>query len=388
MPTVDVRQVVYLNLRDLGPFPARPSRRTLALMRTNPPAVVDLPAVIDRWAASGIVTAEQADLMRADATTLVREQGEVRGGPPLAGLATEALGYLGGVIIVVAAGLVTGTLWNGLSTGARLALAGGAALLLLVAGMVVPDRRGAPGGRLRSVLWLGASAGVAAFLGLLGTETLQWSGEAVGTLCALGTTLFSAALWRVHRRYPLQQAAVVVPLLVGVGTATALLPDPGALPGLASWAVAVAWLALSWGGLVPGRRVGMALGSVGAIGASIAVLDEGWGVALALATLAALVLLAVRSRDLPLLGIASLGTLLVLPQTMARYFPGALGPALALLGVGVVLVVTAVLTTRRRTVHARERLSVWSTGDDRVARWVAGTTLALTAAVVLGAGLA
>jgi hypothetical protein len=34
-------------------------------MRTNAPAVVDLPAVIDRWAASGIVTAEQADLMRA-----------------------------------------------------------------------------------------------------------------------------------------------------------------------------------------------------------------------------------------------------------------------------------------------------------------------------------
>jgi hypothetical protein len=78
----------------------------------------------------------------------------------------------------------------------------------------------------------------------------------------------------------------------------------------------------------------------------------------------------------------------VLPQTMARYFPGALGPALALLGVGVVLVVTAVLTMRRRTVHAPERLSVWSTGEDRVARWVAGTTLVLTAAVVLGAGLA
>ena len=56
---------------------------------------------------------------------------------------------------------------------------------------------------------------------------------------------------------------------------------------------------------------------------------------------------------------ASLGTLLVLPETMARYFPGALGPALALLGVGVVLVVTAVMTMRRGTgsgARASERL--------------------------------
>lgn len=355
-------------------------------MKTNPPASVDLPAAIDRWAASGIVTVEQADLMRADAATLVRQQEEVHGGPPLASLATEALGYLGGVIIVVAAGLLTGTLWNDLSTGPRLALAGGAALLLLVAGHLVPDRRGAAAGRLRSVLWLGASAGVAAFLGLLGSETLQWSGEAVAALSGLGTALFSAALWRVHRS-PLQQAAVFVPLLVGVGAAVALLPDHDTLFGLAIWAVAVAWLALSWGGLVPGRRVGMGLGAVGTIAASISVLEEGWGVALALATLAALVLLAVRSRDLPLLGIASLGTLLVLPQTMGRYFPGALGPALALLGVGVVLVVTAVLTMRRATGQAPERVSVWSRGDDRVGRWVAGTTLALAAAVVLGVGL-
>ena len=110
--------------------------------------------------------------------------------------------------------------------------------------------------------------------------------------------------------------------------------------------------------------------------------------ALALATLAALVLLAVRSRDLPLLGIASLGTLLVLPQTMARYFPGALGPALALLGVGILLVVTAVLITRRSTGQAPERAGVWARGDARVARWVAGATLAVTAVVVLGAGLA
>jgi hypothetical protein len=356
-------------------------------MKTNPPARSDLSAAIDHWAASGVVSAEQADLMRADATKLVRERGEVHGGPPLASLATEALGYLGGVIIVVAAGLLTGTLWNNLSTGTRLALAGGAALLLLVAGRLVPDRRGAAGGRLRSVLWLGASAGVAAFLGLLGTETLRWSGEAVAALSGLGTALFSAALWRVHRS-PLQQAAVFVPLVVGVGAAAALLPDHDTLFGLAMWAVAVAWLALSWGGLVPGRRAGMGLGAVGTVAASISVLDEGWGVALALATLAALVLLAVRSRDLPLLGIASLGTLLVLPETMSRYFPGALGPALALLGVGVLLVVTAVLITRRGTGPAPERVSVWSRGDDRVARWVAGTTLAVAAAVVLGAGLA
>jgi hypothetical protein len=354
-------------------------------METRPTVPEDLGALIDRWVAEGVVTAEQADLMRADAGRVVLGRGGVRVSEHRAGLAGEALGYLGGIIIVVALGLVTGTLWHDLSTGARLALAGGSAALLLLAGHLVPDRRGAPGARLRSVLWLASSAGMAAFLGLAGTEAFGWSGEAVAAVIGLGTALYSAVLWRSHR-YPLQQAAVLFPLLVGVAGAAALLPDAGVLFGLAAWSVATAWLALAWGGLIPDREVGMVLGAVGAVGSSLILLEQGWGVALALTFLAALVLLAVAARDLVLLAVGSVGTLFLLPQTMARYFPGALAPALALLVVGVVLVATAVLTTRRRTADEPGRASRWSVGDARLGRWVAGGVLVCSGAIVLAAG--
>jgi uncharacterized membrane protein len=80
---------------------------------------------------------------------------------------------------------------------------------------------------------------------------------------------------------------------------------------------------------------------------AITMVDEGWGVVLAVASVTALIGLALIFRDLYLLGVGAVGTLVVLPPIMSRYFPGAMAPALALLGVGVLLVVAAVVTTRR-----------------------------------------
>jgi hypothetical protein len=62
-------------------------------------------------------------------------------------------------------------------------------------------------------------------------------------------------------------------ILVGVS----LLPDAGALPGLAVWGVSVAWLALAWGGLLPGRQVGTVLGAVGMVGAAATLGGPGLG---------------------------------------------------------------------------------------------------------------
>jgi hypothetical protein len=169
----------------------------------------------------------------------------------------------------------------------------------------------------------------------------------VVTFAALGTALYSAVLWWAHRHL-LQHVVVFVALLAGVAAGVSLLPGARALPGLAVWGIGVAWLALAWGGLIPGRQVGTLLGAVGMVVGAITMVDEGWGVVLALATVTALVGLALIFRDLYLLGVGAVGTLMVLPPIMGRYFPGAMAPALALLGVGVLLVVAAVVTTRRR----------------------------------------
>jgi hypothetical protein len=61
-----------------------------------------------------------------------------------------------------------------------------------------------------------------------------------------------------------------------------------------------------------------------------------------------MVIAAVLRRELGVLGVASVGTLIVLPISVDRYFPGALSAALALVLGGLVLVIVAVYAARRR----------------------------------------
>lgn len=364
------------------------ARSDNAGMRTMLSSRPDVPALLERWVSHGIITTDQAARMRAD----VPGMASPAGGTPETGrgtsLVTEAMGYLGGVIILVASGLVTGWFWEDMSTTVRLALAGAVTVLLVVAGAAVPRHLGAPGDRLRSVLWLLASAALAAFLSLAGSEKFAWDGETVALFAAGGTAVMSAVLWYEHPRL-LQHAATFVPLLVTAATATSLLPGSEMLTGVAVLAVGAVWGVLSWGGVISARRHGTILGAVAMAFGSMLVVGEGWGTALALLTVGALVLFAVASRDLVLLAVASAGALFVLPASMSRLFPGMLAAALALLAVGVLLVAAAVATARRRrarpTGPARRD---WSQGPALVAIVIA-TTIAVSAtlAILLAAGL-
>jgi len=218
-------------------------------------APVDVSAAIERWLADAIITAEQATRMRADLPEPAPPTG-AHGGPPAptprtsrAALVTEALGYLGGVIILVALSLVVGTVWDELSVGVRPTIVGVAALLLLVAGALIPSRLGATGTRLRSVLWFASSVAMAALLGLGASDWTEQANKGVVTLAAFGTALYSAVLWWAHR-HPLQHVVVFVSLLLGVGTGVSMLPDANTLPGLAVWGIGAAWLALAGAGSV------------------------------------------------------------------------------------------------------------------------------------------
>jgi len=188
-------------------------------------------------------------------------------------------------------------------------------------------------------------------------------------------------------RHLLQHAATFVALLIGVATGASLLPNAEVLPGLAIWGVGATWFALAWGGVIPGRQVGTVLGAAGMVVVTITLMDEGWGVVQALVTVTALVALALTFRDLILLGVASIGTLMVLPPIMSRYFPGALAPALGLLSLGVLLVVAAVVTTRRRGQAAPGEDPQWATGTRRAGASIAAVIVAAVATIVLVAGL-
>jgi hypothetical protein len=234
------------------------------------------------------------------------------------------------------------------------------------------------------VLWLLSAIATGAFLGLLADDGFNWQGEDVLLLAGAGTASYGAVLWWRHRSI-LQQLAVFVALTVTASAATArLLGDEEALPGLSIWGVAVVWFALGWGGLIMPRRAAYVLGGIGALlGAGITMTAD-WGLALGLATAAALVGVAVLFGDLVLLAVGAIGALQILPNAVSSWFPGALAAPLALLAVGIVLVAAAVYTARRRSGRvlgpARDR----SSGSPRVALAVAGgVALAVIVTVVI-----
>ena len=368
---------------------------------SGPPSVPtsELEQLMAQWVTEGVVSAEQAARMRADLArpsavrfaqpmaaaapqgTAVAQAGTALGpgpavgpagpavplgtavatpapptppGPARTSLVTEALGYLGGVIILVASILVAARFWDDLATAGRLAVVGAAATLLVAAGALVPARLGEAGQRLRAVLWLTGTAAFAGFMGILGDQALGWTESSLGLLVAGTTAAVAAVLWSLHH-HPLQHAATLVGLLGAVAAAASFLPgrDTG-VPGLAVWGAAVIWALLAWGGVLAwtGRpdtpNLGVVLGSVGAIFGAMATMPMNWGIVLALLTVGAVVAVAVMSRSLVLLAIGSIAALQTLPAAMVQWFGGTLGAALGLLVVGVMLVGAAIMTARRR----------------------------------------
>ena len=303
-------------------------------------AVNDLPELVERWVDEGLVTAVQAERMLSEI-----EAEPARSGP--GGLLVEAFAYLGGVVVLVAAGLLVGQYWGDVGVGVRLALVGAVAALLLAAGTVVPDRLGAAATRLRSVLWLLSTGSVALFLGLAANERHAWTAEDVGLVVSAGAAAYALALW-LRRPAPLQQLA----LFAGTAGTAAFAAahaggSEGTSAGLAIWAVSAGWLLLARSGLVGEPLVGYGLGAVGLLVGALATTSATWGLVFATGTVAALVTAAVLTSSLPLLGLGAFGALQVLPRLVDRFFPGRLAGPLVLLVVGAFLLVVAFRLARR-----------------------------------------
>jgi Predicted membrane protein (DUF2157) len=313
-------------------------------------APAELQSLLDRWVAAGLITSQQAERIRdqeagVSATAVARSEGTPDGSPATS-LMTEAVGYLGGVLIVVAAGLLTARMWSELSLSTELLLVAAIAAVLLAAGALVPDRRSPPGSRLCAVLWLLSTVAFSALLVLVANQGLGWRDEDVAVLAAGGTAIYALALWWRHR-HVVQQGVLLVSLVVAAAAATAELGGPEQLPGLAVVGVGASWFALGWSGRVGARRPAYLLGAGAAMFGALILSESPWGQPLALATVAAILFAAVRFRDLALLAIAAIGALQVLPRMTETLFPNALAAPIALMVAGGLLVAAALYTARR-----------------------------------------
>jgi hypothetical protein len=362
-------------------------------MNESPPveAPVDLWASLERWVVQGYLTREQADRILADETAR-------SGGPAPAAVApvaakpvsfvTEALGYVGGILILVAVSIITTIYWENLELGVRLGLAGSAAVALLVGGWALPEPLGSATSRLRAVLWFLSTAALSLFLGVMGADAFHWPAKDVALLAAGGTAVFAAALWVRHPSV-LQHVAFFASLAVAVGVTTAHLPGGNAsTAGLAVWGLGTIWMTLAWGGLLMPRPLALVLGAIATLTGAQMAMTADWGHALGLATVVGILALAVLFHDLLLLAVGALGALVTLPSTVAELFPGALGPPLAMLGVGVILVGIALRTVRRPPPGSSGNAPRdYTTGAPAIALAAAGVVAVAVTATVIAIGL-
>lgn len=378
----------------------------------------DLRRSIDHWLTDGVITTEQAVAMRKDVAAMTAEPAEAMPtGPAEAtvpatatpaaapahpehrtSLLIEALGYLGGVIILTAFILVLSQFWEDFTAPVRLASIGAAFVLLLAAGFVVPQSLGGPGIRLRSVLWLGATMAWAGVVGFTANEYLDLIDEPLVLFTAGITLPLAAVLWFLHRQ-PLQHLGFFASIVAVAGSGAAMLPDPSAVIapdakiGAMVWGVSVAWFLLAWGGIVRPRGLGFALGSIVAVFAAMTTMggelesQSRPGAVLLLITLAALVVAAVLFRDFMLLVIAAIGSLQGMPIAMSVFFPGVLWAAFALLVIGAALIAAAIVIARSRRRERAVSHRNWSIGSQPAAITTAGLVLAGTAAAAVTTSL-
>jgi hypothetical protein len=259
----------------------------------------------------------------------------------------EALGYLGGIIMLAGSVILVGVYWDDIPVPLRLALIGGSALAMVGGGLAVPDRLGEAAGRLRSVLWALAVVATGAFFAVLSVDVLDRYDEDALLTTFLPTTAVAAVLWW-RRRGVLQQVALLVPLLLSTTAVAMELTDPDSTwTGGATWGVAVAWTALAWVGRMEPRQTGVALGALGAVFASMTMRSD-LGIALGLLTAGAMVGLALFERSLPWLGVAALAVLYAAPRAAVEWFPGRMSAALTLIATGGILLGAAIWVARHQ----------------------------------------
>lgn len=323
----------------------------------NTTTTPQLSALVDRWVERGLITREQADAMLADtgaeplgaAPPARSEEAPAATAPARPtgpSIVVEALGYLGGVIVVIAVGLIVGNIWDSLEVAARIGFAAAVTVVLLAAGLATPATRSDAASRLRAVLWAGSMAALAFALGLFFSDVVEWQDERIAVGTGAVVTLAAAGLWALHRT-AVQHAVTFVALVVTAASAAALwLPDDVNGPELAVWGVSLVWGVLAYVGTIRSKDAGLVLGSLGLAFGSMLLVFEGLWTVVSLVSVAAIIALAVLERRMALLGIGAIATFVTLPRAMEYWFPGMLAAALALLVAGLGLVGVAVWIAR------------------------------------------
>lgn len=262
---------------------------------------------------------------------------------------SEALGYAGAAIAVVAGAVLAARSWADLGRSEQLTALAVLTIVLLEAGRRLRTNDRSTLRRLASVLWLGSATGFAGFLGAWFSGDAQTTNKEAMAI-ALGSLGYAGLLWSVERRV-LQQVTLFAAAVTTVLATADVLTGSAAVGSLGVMAVGAGWLELGRRGWLRPRPAAETLGAIALIAGADSLYATGWRTpALILGLTVGLGLLVAGSllRRMAILGLGVAALLLFGWRTMVDYLHGGAGP-IAMLAVGLTLVAIAVTLSRTRT---------------------------------------
>ena len=299
---------------------------------------------LTRWTAAGLIDARQAGQIQAAEAARIAAMPHRR-----LPLVAEVLGYVGAAIALTAAAITVHQFWKHVPPAVELAFTVIAAVGLLVAGAAVHAGTEPAFARLRSVLWLLATASATGFVGVLTHRYLHLSDGTIGLLAAAAWLACTVPLWW-RTKSPLQHTAAFGGVIALAETGLNRIdPHVGAFgAGLALWIVAGLWAIAVYRDYLPPRNSGLALSAAGLLAGALISSDAAAGQVLAVVTVAGLLTVGVMTRRVLMIVIGAIGVTYVVPDSASRYLPGSVGPPLAVAVVGLILFGIALWLARTR----------------------------------------
>jgi hypothetical protein len=273
-------------------------------------------------------------------------------------LLTEAVAYVGVILLLAGSAVAIGQRWNSIPGWGQVGVLAGAAAFFLLIGIVARRVREPAIQRLAGVVWFLSVACVAGAVWLAWWKAYGSTGP-ITVLVGGAVSLYSAALWLV-RRGALQNVALFAGLIVtvlgvvgyvvdlvnghgGTGSAPAIV---GVLP---LWAFGLAWAWLGWRRYVEPVWVTIPCGVILALIVPSFAAAHGWGhvgYAIGIATAAAVMAASIPLRNVPLLALGALAMFGYVTSAATHYLQQSLGYPSALAIAGVLIIGLAVVSAR------------------------------------------
>jgi hypothetical protein len=282
----------------------------------------------------------------APASDQVKDPGRARPSGRIS-LLTEAIGYIGAILVLAGGGVAIGQQWDEFGTTTRLAILGTATVAFLLIGAFTRSSTEPSFKRLTAVTW---AISVGMFAGTVAVGMNQYydvSEETAALTTATCSTAYAIVLWLLNR-HAIQHAVMFGGVLV---SAAAILtwaieePPLWVIPTVL-WAIAVAWVSLGWTRRIPPWWMAVPLGLLVALVAPAAIDNDPARYALGMGTAAVVMGLSVLFKFPPGLALGSVAMLGYTVGVITQYLGDTIGVPAALAITGLLILVLAAVASR------------------------------------------